>query len=427
MIGKMFALVDCNNFYASCERVFRPDLEGVPIVVLSNNDGCVIARSNEVKALGVPMGAPYFKVKDMLNAGGVKIFSSNYALYGDMSGRVMTILYSFSPEVEIYSIDEAFIDLDGFAPNVIIAQMNALRANIKKWTSIPVSIGIGPTKTLAKIAAERAKKDLSLGGVCMLDGKTQTHSALNLTPVGDVWGIGRAWNKRLNAGGIITALDFANQPMQLVRKKIGVSGARTWLELNGTRAFVIEMQPGIRKSCISSRSFSKNVTALDELKEAIATFAARASERLRGERMAAGTISVFLLANRFDENSIAANSSATVTLDNPSANTVEITQGALAALAKAYKKGIAYKKAGVSLLELSPMHSLQPSLFSAAPDKENRAHNLQIAIDKINSSPRAVRDMVHIGARKQKGNWHMRQDMRSPRYTTSWRELPRVT
>lgn len=423
----MFALVDCNNFYASCERVFRPDLNGVPIVVLSNNDGCVIARSNEVKALGVPMGAPYFKVRDILAAGGVKIFSSNYALYGDMSGRVMNILFSFSPEVEIYSIDEAFIDLVGFAPDVIIAQMNTLRTNIKKWTSIPVSIGIGPTKTLAKIAAERAKKDLSLGGVCMLDGKTQTHSALKLTPVGDVWGIGRAWNKRLNAGGIITALDFASQRMELVRKKMGVTGARTWLELNGTKAFAIETQPGIRKSCVSSRSFSKTVSSIDELKEAIATFAARASERLRDEHMTAGTISVFLLTNRFAENVTTVNSSATVTLDNPSANTVEITQGALAALAKAYQKGIAYKKAGVSLLDLSPIGSLQPSLFSITPDKVNRAHNLQIAIDKINSSPRAVRDMVHIGARKQKSNWHMRQDMRSPRYTTSWHELPLVT
>ena len=423
----MFALVDCNNFYASCERVFRPDLEGEPIVVLSNNDGCVIARSNEVKALGVPMGAPYFKVRDVLETSGVKIFSSNYALYGDMSGRVMNILFSFSPEVEIYSIDEAFIDLSGFSPDLIISQMNTLRANIKKWTSIPVSIGIGPTKTLAKIAAERAKKDLSLVGVCMLDEASKINSALSLTPVGDVWGIGRAWNKRLNANGISTALDFANQRTELVRKKMGVTGARTWLELNGTKAYGVETQPDIRKSCVSSRSFSKTVSSIDELKEAIATFAARASERLRAEKMVAGTVTVFLLANRFDENAIAQNSSATIALDSPSANTAEVTKCALAALTRAYKKGVAYKKAGVSLFDLSSMGSLQPNLFSISPDRENRAHNLQIAIDKINSSPRAVRDMVHVGARRQKSNWHMRQDMRSPRYTTSWRELACVT
>ncbi len=256
----MFGLVDCNNFYASCERVFRPDLDDCPIVVLSNNDGCVIARSNEVKSLGVPMGAPYFKVRDTLQHAGVKVFSSNYALYGDMSGRVMAVLAEFSSDVEIYSIDEAFINLAGFLPDVISFEMKKLRANVKRWTSIPVSIGVGPTKTLAKVAANRAKKDKSLNGVCVLASDDEIKSALEITPISDVWGIGRAWGKRLPASGVVSALDFINQSPAIIRRKMGVTGARTMGELRGVKSFSIETQPGLRKSCVSSRSFSKTTS-----------------------------------------------------------------------------------------------------------------------------------------------------------------------
>ncbi len=430
-MNRVFALVDCNNFYASCERAFRPDLAARPVVVLSNNDGCIVARSAEVKALAVPMGVPYFKVRALLEHHNVKVFSSNYALYGDLSDRVMAVLAAFSPDVEVYSIDEAFLGLDGFAHWDVAAHARRLGQTVHRWTGIPVSVGIGPTKTLAKVAAERAKKDPALSGVCVLANETATRKALAATPVGDVWGIGRRWGPRLVARGCESALDFTNLDAHWVRGEMGVVGARTQTELLGTSTLSVKTQPTNRKSCIASRSFSQPVTSLEDLKEAVATFGARAAERLRRDAMGAGQVCVYITTDRFNDSAPQYRGSAQVALEEPSNNTVAITRAALRALEAAFRPGFAYKKAGVMALELAPANACQMNLFAARPEAVEKAGRLQDALDRINGHVDGHisgrdRDLVHVGARSAGSNWHTRQHRRSPRYTTHWAELPIV-
>ncbi|MCK5445878.1 MAG: Y-family DNA polymerase, partial [Rhodospirillaceae bacterium] len=404
----------------------RPDLEGRPVAVLSNNDGCIIARSNEVKALGVQMGTPYFKVRHMLAQNGVHVFSSNYVLYGDLSARVMATLARFSAELEIYSIDEAFLKFDNVSAEWMQAEAHNLRRTVRRWTGLPVSVGVATTKTLAKIASERAKKDADLNGVRVLADDATVLDALARTPVGDVWGIGRQWNKRLKSQGVYTALEFAQLPATGVRSKMGVVGARTQVELLGTPVFSIENQPADRKSCVASRSFSKTVGALDDLKEAVANFAARVSERLNGEGMVAGSVSVFLLTDRFNDHASQTRGSAMAALAAPSGRTVDLTRAALVALEKAYRPGFAYKKAGVMALDLMAADRAQPTLFSLKPEEDSRAGDLQAALEKINGMRVGGRDLLHVGARSPHLGWHMRQGLRSPRYTTAWADLPRV-
>ena len=442
---RIFALVDCNNFYASCERVFRPDLEGRPIVVLSNNDGCVVARSNEVKALGVPMAVPYFKVRDVLHAHNAAVFSSNYELYGDMSSRVMTVLGQFCPDVEVYSIDEAFLGLDGFETWDVEAYMRKVRATVKRWTGIPVSVGVAPTKTLAKLGAERAKKDAHHGGVLVLDTPQAIDSALSHTPVGDVWGVGRRWSQRFEDMGVTTAFDFTQQPEHWVRGRMGVTGARTHAELLGQSCLGLQTQPQPRQSCVASRSFAHPVTGLDDLKGAVATFAARAAERLRGGALVAGQVSAFIHTDRFNPNAAQYNGSAAVALAAPTNLTADITRAALEALERAYRTGFGYKKAGVMLLDLAPQGEIQPTLFGPAPKDQAKAERLQRALDTLNGpghgrgdlvrfGPAGVHAGVHAGGQagvqakpktKPDGGegWHLRRDHRSPRYTTQWAEL----
>lgn len=429
-MAKLFALIDCNNFYASCERVFRPDLAHTPIVVLSNNDGCVVARSAEVKALGVPMGVPYFKARDVLRAHGVAVFSSNYELYGDLSARVMAVLARFSPDVEVYSIDEAFLGLDGFTGRDLDAHMRDLRATVRRWTGIPVSVGVAPTKTLAKVAAERAKKVPHLGGVLVLPDQAAAEAALAQTPVGDVWGIGRRWSKRFAALDVMTALDFARQSEHWIRKKMGVTGARTQAELLGRACFGLQTQPQPRQSCVASRSFAHTVTELDDLKSAVATFAARAAERLRAGRLVGGQVSAFILTDRFDASARQYNGSATQALASPTNLTADITRAALAALARAYRPGFAYKKAGVMLLDLSGEDAAQATLFARPAPDAARAARLQRAFDALNGSGHGRGDVVRLGAMGVKPRagqtWQLRREHRSPRYSTQWAELPTV-
>ena len=420
---RLFALVDCNNFYASCERVFRPDLEGRPVAVLSNNDGCIVARSSEVKAIGIPMGAPYFKVRDLLKRYDVQVFSSNYELYGDMSARVMAVLSQYSPDVEIYSIDEAFLGLDGFDGWDLDAHARDLCATVKRWTGVPVSVGIAPTKTLAKLAAVRAKKDPALGGVAVLTDPKGLEAALAASPVGDVWGIGRQWSKRLNALGVLSALDFAHQSEHWVRKNLGVTGARTQVELLGKPCFVLESQPPDRKSCVASRSFSKTVSDFDDVKDAIATFAARAGERLRQGGLVAGQVTAFALTDRFNTRQPQYQASATVALASPSNLTADLTQAALSALRRAYKPGIGYKKAGVMMLDLAPAGTAQPTLFAPPAVCRDKAERLQGALDRLNGGQKGKRDLVRLGATGFGTGWHLRREHQSPRYTTAWAEL----
>lgn len=427
---KLFALIDCNNFYASCERVFRPDLENKPVAVLSNNDGCIVARSTEVKKIGIPMGTPFFKVRKLLEQHRVEVFSSNYELYGDMSARVMAVLSRFSPDVEIYSIDEAFLGLDGFKDWDLGMHAQELRATIKRWTGIPVSIGIAPTKTLAKLASGRGKKDPAYKGVAILTDRAHIEAALAATPVGDVWGIGRRWEKRFKALGVYTALDFTRQSEHWVRKKMGVTGARTQMELLGTPCFNLQSQPTDRKSCVASRSFSRPVSELDDLGDAIATFAARAGDRLRQGNLVAGQITAFALTDRFNTSQPQYQASATVALPSPSNLTANLTRAALVALRRGYRSGFAYKKAGVMLLDLAPAGAQQPTLFAPSGVDQSKAERLQRALDRLNVVQKGGRDLVCLGAAgvnvHKKGGWHLRREYKSPRYTTQWAELRAV-
>ncbi len=435
---KLFALIDCNNFYVSCERVFRPDLEGKPVAVLSNNDGCIVARSVEIKAIGIPMGSPYFKVRELLDQYDTSVFSSNYELYGDMSSRVMSVLSRFSPDVEIYSIDEAFLGLDGFEEWDLNAYGQELRSKIKRWTGIPVSVGIGPTKTLAKLAAERVKKDKLPGGVNVLRDQDSIEAALVATPVGDIWGVGRQWTKRFPSFGIYTALDLAREPDHWVRKKMGVTGVRTHMELQGHACFDLDSQPVDRKSCVSSRSFAKTVEDLDQLKDAVATFAARAGERLRQGSLVAGQLTAFATTDRHNPYQPQHHASATVALPTPSNLTVDLTRAALSAFTKAYRPGFRYKKAGVMLLDLASADDLQPTLFAPSQVNQEKALRLQDALDRLNGAQKGGKDLVRVGAggiapetkpgakTGVKKGWHLRRNHKSPRYTTAWAELRTV-
>ncbi|PHS79015.1 MAG: hypothetical protein COB59_04195 [Rhodospirillaceae bacterium] len=426
----LYALVDCNNFFASCERVFRPDLEGKPIVVLSNNDGCIVARSNEVKALDVPMAGPYFKSKALLERHGTTVFSSNYELYADMSARVMAVLADFSPSLEVYSIDEAFLNLGDFDENTLHQHLRKLQAQVKRWTGIPVSIGVAKTKTLAKLASERAKKDTCNQGLLILKEPADIQSALRRTPVGDVWGIGRRWSTRFQAMGITSAADFVGLSEPWVRGKMGVTGARTHAELLGQACFVLQSQPPSKKSCVASRSFSKPVTDYGELKDAIATFSARAAERLRKGGLVAAEVNAFVMTDRFKEDGRGQDGASTVALISPSNLTSDITRAALQALQKAYCPGTQYKKAGVMLLGLAPESQAQTTLFAAPVSAQKKAKRLQRALDILNGAKYGVRDLVRVGAFsgpiENPKNWHLRRDQRSPRYTTQWKDLKQI-
>ncbi len=420
-MNTVFALLDCNNFYASCERLFRPELEGSPVVVLSNNDGCIIARSNEAKALGIPMGAPYFKNSSLIEKHHVEVFSSNYALYGDLSHRVMTILQQMEPEVEIYSIDEAFIRLPKNAGSALTEHALFLRKKIKKDVGIPVSVGMGPTKTLAKVANRIAKKDPGHGGVFDLANCQNRDTLLAGIEVGDIWGIGRRNSEKLYSQGIRTALDLKNSNDEWIREHLTVVGLRTVMELRGIPCIPIDHEPAPRKSVVCSRSFRKPVFSLTDLGEAVSSYVSVAAAKLRSEGLMAANLHVFLRTNRHRKNLPQHAETRMVSLVQPTSSTPALIRQALLGLAKIYQEGFAYQKAGVMLTELAKTGMRQQNLFQPLPKNNG---DVMDAVDRINS--RWGRNTVQYASSGLEKPWCMSQERKSPAYTTNWEELPIV-
>lgn len=417
----LFALVDCNNFYASCERVFNPKLAGKPVVVLGNNDGIVVARSNEAKAFGIPMGVPAFKYRDLFRRHDVQAFSSNYVLYGDMSQRVMETLQQFSPELEVYSIDEAFLSFAGFTSVSLTDYGHRIRATVKQWTGIPVSVGIAETKTLAKIANYVAKQSEEVAGVFDLSIEPDRDGLLARVPVEEVWGIGPNYARRLKQHGITTALALRNTDDQWIRKQMGVVGLRTVQELRGISCLPLEQCPPPKQGITCSRAFGKPITTLTEMREAVATYTARAAEKLRGEQLAASALIVFLTTNPFKDEPQYSNAT-TLRLPVPTDATPELLRVALKGIEAIYREGFQYKKAGVMLLGLVPVGQVQANLFDHA-DRE-RSKRLMLAVDAVNARDGA--DTVRFAATGLTQRWRTRFTQRSPAYTTHWNNLPMV-
>lgn len=417
----MFALADCNNFYASCERVFNPSLVGQPVVVLSNNDGCAIARSNEAKALGIKMGAPYYQIKDLVKKHNIAVYSSNYTLYGDMSNRVMSVLASFTPDIELYSIDEAFLSLHNMPYNLQEYGRYIVRTTTR-YTGIPVSMGIAPTKTLAKVANRFAKKFPKYQGACLIDTEEKRVKALKLTEIGDVWGIGRRHTKRLNGMGVFTAYDFTQLPCSWVHKHMTVVGERTWRELLGEPCIELDQVPQDKKQICTSRSFGNMVTSLSEMTEAIAKYAELCSLKLREQKSCAVSLMVFIHTNPFREDLQQYYRSNTATLLTPSSSSLEVVKMAVNALKEIYKEGFHYKKAGVVITEICPDYGIQTNLFSQANTLKHDA--LMKEVDKLNS--RYGRAKVTVASAGTKQVWKHKQDMLSPCYTTRLEDILKI-
>lgn len=415
------ALVDCNNFYASCERVFNPKLWGVPVVVLSNNDGMIVARSNEAKALGIKMGEPLFKVQNLVKKYGVKVFSSNYVLYGDMSCRVMNCLSQYSPDVEIYSIDEAFLNLKGFESRNLVKYGTDLRNTVKQWTGIPVSIGIAKTKTLAKLANHIAKKDPKFKGVLNIYYEDDVNEFLKRTEVSDIWGVGRQYTKLLNNHNIKTAYDFIQLDDNWIKKKMTVMGLRTAMELRGIPCITLETSPSPKKAIISSRSFSKLTSNKQDIRESVAFFTSIAAQKLRKQRSAASLLTVFLRTNPFKDIPQYHNG-VLVQLPLPTDSTSEMISYAMKGVEQVFREGFQYQKVGVMLAGIVPRDRNQYVLFDRL-DRE-RMDKISDVIDEINKEMGAW--TISFAATGTNRNWKTRADMKSPRYTTNWDELLKV-
>jgi DNA polymerase V len=409
---KLFALVDCNNFYVSCERVFNPKLKGVPVVVLSNNDGCVVARSEEAKAIGIKMGEAFFKCRVLAHRHNVIALSSNYPLYADLSHRVMTILEEMSPGIEIYSIDEAFLDFSEI-PDPEIHAKN-IRKTVKKWTGIPVSVGIGITKTLSKAAAKKAKKG---AGVFDITGKED--EVLADMAAGDVWGIGYSHALVLKKHRITTALDLKNAKDDWIRKMLSVTGLRTVYELRGIPCIATGSEPVTRRTVTCSRLFGGKVYSLDIIREALSSYVVRAAEKLRGMNMAASGISIYLLENEFIDNRFASRC-ASIELPEPSSYTPELIMYACRLLERIYHSGPAYRKVGVTFTGLVPRGSVQTSFFGTMDNP--RRLELMKTVDRINAEWGT--ETINPASSGTCRDWRMRQEKRSKRFTTSWNELP---
>ena len=424
------ALIDGNNFYVSCERVFQPELEGKPVVVLSNNDGCVVARSAEVKALGVPMGIPWFKLKDLAKQHGIIAKSSNYTLYGDMSQRMHSVIAQFSPEQEIYSIDETFLDLTGFNRD-LVAYGQEIRQRVRQWTGIPVCVGIGSSKTLAKLANHCAKK---AHVPSMADGVTDLNqlSASGLRElfsrieVGEVWGVGRKIQERLVGMGIETVQQLKDSSLSRIKKEFNVVLARTVAELNGESCLALEEVAPPKQQIMSSRSFGQPVFLLEDLSEAVVSYTSRACEKLRHQNHVAGSIQVYVRTNPFKPDEPQYNNGVTVKLLHPTNNTFRLAEAALYGLRKIYKLGYAYKKAGIMLTDLCPEHQVPVDLFSGFDLPETqRAKTLMATLDEINA--KMGRGTVRSAGEGMQKSWAMRSDNKSPAFTTDWGQLATAT
>ena len=417
-----FALVDCESFYASCERIFRPDLKNIPIVVLSNNDGCVIARSTEAKKMGISMGVPWFKVKETFLKNNGQVFSSNFTFYGDISARVMNILEGFVPKIEIYSIDEAFLDLDSLKQNYNLYDFGChIRSLVKQWTGIPVRIGIAPNKTLSKIAINEIKRKNIPMSVLRLSSKNQIKDALKHTPVHKVWGVGRRLNNHLSAAGINTALDLAEIDPQNIRKKFSIVLERTVRELRGQRCLNIEDDISPKKQIVVSRSFGEKISNLETLKPIVSNFAVRAAEKLRNEKQKCSQVSVFVRTSPFNKNKPQHTGMKTIELFTPTNDTRDILAATKRGLLPIYKSGYDYAKAGVILNKFSNEGTRQYSLFEDPNDPKENTQFMKY-LDKMN----AYETQIYYASQNTKKWSPMKQNMTSPRYTTNWYELPKV-
>ena len=416
------ALVDCESFYASCERIFRPDLKNKPIVVLSNNDGCVIAFSKEAKKMGISMGVPWFKVKNSFLEQKGQVFSSNFAFYGDMSARVMNILEGFVPKIEIYSIDEAFLDLDTLKQNYNLYDFGChIRSLVKQWTGIPVRIGIAPNKTLSKIAiSEIKRRNIPTSVLQLLDDK-EIKNALTNTPVQKVWGVGRKLNDHLNSAGIYTALDLAKVNPQNIRKKFSVVLERTVRELRGEKCLAIDDITSFKKQIIVSRSFGKKISSLETLQPIVNNFAVRGAEKLRNEKQKCSQVSVFIKTSSFNKNKAQHTGLRTVEMLGPTDDTRDILSATKKGLLPIFKSGYAYAKAGVILNKFSSQKIKQCSLFEEFNNLKEDS-KLMKYIDHMN----AYETQIYFASQNTKELSPMKQSMTSQKYTTSWYELPKV-
>jgi DNA polymerase V len=426
-IPTFYALVDCNNFYASCERVFAPSLEGRPVAVLSNNDGCVVARSTEVKKLGIPMGAPLHQYQDVMEENNVAVFSSNYALYGDMSGRVMRSLEEFTPDVEVYSIDEAFLGLGGFEAATLPQRMIEMRRSIRQWTRIPVSVGIAPTKTLAKLACGIAKSRED--GVYMIDDHQQRDEILQNTEIEDIWGISRRWGVKLRQLGIGTALQLRQAEPRQIKHALSVVVERIVHELNDISCLKLEdIQP--KQQIMVSRSFGGMISVCSELEEAVASYTALAAEKLRRQSSRAGGLYVFFRTNRFRKQDPQYSPSSTISFDNPTSDTAMLLKAAGQIVRSLYRSGYRYKQAGVMLADITTSEFGQISLLNPESDAERARREERMALlDGINHL--MGRGTIFYGAeglKKRKSSpstdrWRTPSQFKSPSYTTKWDDI----
>jgi DNA polymerase V len=425
----MIGIIDCNSFYCSCERLFLPALQHAPVVVLSNNDGCIVSRSDEAKQVGVAMGVPYFQAKQLIEQKGVHTFSSNYNLYGDLSWRVMETLRQLLPAgaVEVYSVDECFVTLDHIATDQLTAFSIHLKDTVEQWTGIKVSIGVAATKVLSKVANRLAKKNKAATNCIMvLDSPESIAEALQRTAVEDIWGIGRQYAEKLRKYNINTAFDLRSMPAAWVQKNLGgIVGQRLLRELNGIPS--IEMKdPLINKKMIATtRMFGKNVTSKEQIKEAIATYITRAAEKLRRQQSAASVIYVFVIPKQEHQGGKFRHGNSVggyVHLPHATASTHQLIKPAVALAAQLYQEGCVYKKAGVILSNIVPDESVQGNLFADKIPQQNRL--LMHTIDNINFAMR--NDIIQFATAGTKRNWKMRQELRSPRYTSRWEELREV-
>ncbi len=423
----MVGLIDCDNFFCSCERVFRPDLARTPLVVLSNNDGCVVARSKEVKAMGIPEGMPYYQLKEQYPNSGIVAFSSNYSLYGDMSSRIVSILREEAPDVIQYSIDEAFLDLTGMDNMDLHSWGENLCRKILKYTGMPVSLGIASTNTLAKMASRYAKKYPGYNKCCVIGSEEQREKALKLFPIGDVWGIGRRIRKRLEYIGVNTAYEFAALTKDYVRRKYHVTGERTWKELHGEPCIEIEGLDGVtKKTIVTSRSFPEMIRELPDLRSHIANYAARCALKLRRQNSVCSLVTAFIQSNHFREDLMQYDSSASHSFLTPTNTTNEIVEIATSILDAIFRKGIYYKRAGIMVSGITSADAVQPDLFEYNPERSKKFSNISSAIDRING--RMGADTVVLGAQQYRDKGEdgksvkfvnaIRRAMKSPDYST---------
>lgn len=416
----MYALVDCNNFYASCERVFNPTLRKVPIVVLSNNDGCVIARSNEAKALGIPMGAPAFEYRKIFKEHGIKVFSSNYALYGDISNRVATILRKFTPDIEVYSIDESFLKFKGFEKYDLREYCLKIRSEVLQNTLIPTCVGVAPTKALAKVANRVAKKFPELNGVHIIDTEEKRIKALKWLDIEDVWGIGRQFSKKLKSKGVNKAYDFTLLPDEYVRKEFSVVGLRLKKELEGKSVLDLE-EVANKKNIATTRSFDTTYSDKEYLEERVSTFAATCAEKLRRQNSTCELVTVFIYTNRFNETHEQYFRSINVNIPYPTNSSIQIAKYAKKGLDLIFKEGFQYKKAGVIVGGIAPECEKQFNMFEDEPAHDRAAMRV---IDKLNFKYGVKK--LKLGSQALDKTWKMRQDLLSPNYTTKWSDLLEV-